>query len=124
MATTAFEAITTRQAWYATAVLEKYTAAEFGVDGNIVAATGAGQFAGIVQYSNDVAGNMVTVVKGMFPTVASVAITKGDKVTIDAANAGKFKVAATGNTVYGTAMNTAAAGDLFTVAMSDVTKTV
>lgn len=123
MANTAFEAITIRQAWYATAVLDKYTATEFGADGNIVTATGAGQFAGIVEYSNNNAGEMVTVVKGMYPAIASVDITKGDAVTIDSANPGKFKKAATGNTLYGTAMNTAAAGALFTVAMADVTKT-
>lgn len=117
---TAFEAITTRQAWYAAEVMGKYAAAEIGADGKYVLATGAGQFAGIVQYGAEAADRMVTVVKGTFPAVGSVAIAAGDKVTIDAVNPGEFKLAVAGDVVYGIALTDADADLLFTLSMADI----
>lgn len=118
--TTAFEAITTRQAWFASEVLTKYEAAMIGADGKYAKADGTGQFAGIVQYGAEAADRMVTVVKGTFPALAAVEITAGDKVTIDATNAGQFKVAAASDVVYGAALTDASAEGLFTLSMADV----
>lgn len=118
---TAFEAITTRVAWYAGEAISKYYAAEYGTGGKLVKATGDGQFAGIVEYGADAADKMVTVVKGVFPGVASGIITAGDKVTIDATKAGQFKAAGVNDVVYGIALNdAAAAGELVSVSMADV----
>ena len=94
---TAFEAITTRQAWYASEAMDKYYAAEIGADGKYALATGVGQFAGIVQYGAEAADRMVTVVKGTFPAIGSEAIDAGEKVTLDALNPGQFVVAAAGD---------------------------
>ena len=49
MADTAFEAITTRQAWYAGEAVEKYDAVMIGTDGRYMKADGTRPFAGIVQ---------------------------------------------------------------------------
>ena len=43
---TAFEAITTRQSWYASAAVAKYDAVEIGSDGKYQKANGTGIFAG------------------------------------------------------------------------------
>lgn len=89
MANTAFEAITTRQAWYASQQLDKYTAVMLGADGKYAKADGTRPFAGIVQYPADKAGDMCTVVRGTFPGIAAEAITAGAYVKVDA---GQFKV--------------------------------
>lgn len=120
----AFEAITSRQAWYAAAEIEKYSAVQYDADGKYELADGTGVFAGIVQYGAANADEMMTVVKGVFPALGSVDIADGDKVTIDSENAGKFKVAAANDAVYGVALTSATAGDLFTLAIAEVTFTV
>ena len=117
---TAFEAITTRQAWYASEAMDKYYAAEIGADGKYALATGVGQFAGIVQYGAEAADRMVTVVKGTFPAIGSEAIDAGEKVTLDAVNPGQFVVAAVGDVVYGVALTSSDADLLFTLSMADV----
>ena len=117
----AFEAITTRQAWYASEVLDKYDAVMIGEDGKYAKADGTSVFAGIVQYGAESENDMVTVVKGTFPAIGSEDITAGDKVTIDGAAAGKFKIADTaGDAVYGVALTDGKAGNLFTLAMHEV----
>ncbi len=42
MAKTAFEAITTRQSWYASEIVEQYHAVEMGDDGKYKKANGSG----------------------------------------------------------------------------------
>jgi len=121
---TAFEAITEKTAWYAAETLDRHMAAEFDANGKLINAKGAGQFVGIVQYGAENIDDMATVVKGIFPAIGSVEITAGAKVTIDTANPGKFKVATTGDMVYGTALSAAAAGDLFSLAIADVTQSI
>lgn len=120
----AFEAISTRFAWYTAVAVEKYQAVELDADGNLTLAVGDGQFMGIIQYGSDVVMAMVTAVKGAFPAVVTGAVTAGQRVTIDAANAGQFKPALTGDVVYGTALTAAAAGKLATIQTADVATAV
>lgn len=119
---TAFESITTRQAWHASEPIEKYDAVEINADGLYALAIGDGQFAGIAQYGAEVIGDMATVVKGTFPALLAplVTIVAGDKVTIDPLTPGSFKVAAAGDVVYGIAFTGATPEGLFTLAMADI----
>lgn len=119
----AFEAITTRKSWYAGEKLSAYTGVQYGTAGKFVKADGTRPFAGIVQYGCDAADEMVTVVDGMFPAVASVAVTAGAIIAIDTANPGKFKLAGASTAVCGIAMTDAGAGETFTLAMLPVTFT-
>ena len=117
MAGTAFEAITTRQSWYAAEEIEKYDAVEFDSDGKYVKATGTGIFAGICEYGAEEADRMITVVRGTYPCVCSGTITAGAKLTVDTANAGQFKEAGDGDAVYGVALNGGATGELVSIAI-------
>lgn len=121
MADTAFEAVTTRQAWYASVALAKYDAAQHAADGRFEKADGTRPFAGIVQYGTDKAGDMATVVRGTFPGVANAAVTAGAVVMTVA---GKFAVATTGKTAVGIALTAAAAGELFAVSILETPFTV
>lgn len=123
---TAFEAVTSRQSWYASAKLDKYYGVQFDTDGKFELADGTRPFAGIVQYGSETANEMITVVKGDFPAVAQEAITAGNLVTIaTSTDAGKFKVADTAlDVVYGVALTGAAAGELFTISMLPIMKTI
>ena len=114
---TAFEAITTRQSWYASAAVAKYDAVEIGSDGKYQKANGSGLFAGICEYGAEAADCMITVVKGTFPCVCSGTVTAGAKLTVDTTKAGQMKVATTNDAVYGVALNAAAAGELVSIAM-------
>ncbi len=113
----AFESITTRQSWYAAAATAQYAAVEFDADGKYQLADGTGIFAGICQYGCDDGDQMITVVKGTYPGVGSESIAAGDKLTIDASDAGKFKPAETTDAVYGVALSAGAAGELVSVAI-------
>lgn len=126
MANTAFEAITSRQAWHAAGALPKYYAAMIDAEGKLAKADGTRPFIGIVQYGAAAEDDVATVVKGSFPAIGSEEISAGDLLTLDSGdNAGKFKVADTeGDVVYGVALTGAAAGDLFTIAMNDVAQTI
>lgn len=117
MANTAFEAITTRQSWYASEEIAKYDAVEFGSDGKYQKADGSGLFAGICEYGAEAADRMITVVKGTYPVVASADVDAGDQLTIDADNPGQVKPASAGDTVYGVALNAAGDGELVSIAM-------
>ena len=118
MANTAFEAITTRQSWYAGDAVDRYDAVEFGEGGKYVKAPGKGVFAGMCEYGAEAADRMITVVKGTFPGVANAAILAGAKVTIDSSLAGRIKTAGGSDPVIGIALNAAgAAGELVSVAM-------
>lgn len=117
MAKTAFEAITTRQSWYAGEAIARYDAVEFGEGGKYVKATGAGIFAGICEYGAEAADRMITVVKGTFPAVANASIAEGAKVTIDDSAAGRVKTAGSSDVTIGIALNAAATGELVSVAM-------
>ena len=114
---TAFEAITTRQSWYASAAVAKYDAVEIGSDGKYQKANGTGLFAGICEYGAEAADRMITVVKGTFPCVCSGAVTAGAKLTVDTSKAGQMKTATSTDAVYGVALNAAAAGELVSIAM-------
>ena len=114
---TAFEAITTRQSWYASAAVAKYDAVEIGSDGKYQKADGTGLFAGICEYGAEAADRMITVVKGTFPCVCSGSVTAGAKLTVDTAHAGQMKTATSTDAVYGVALNAAAAGELVSIAM-------
>ena len=114
---TAFEAITTRQSWYASEIVAKYDAVEIGSDGKYQKADGTGLFAGICEYGAEAADRMITVVKGTFPCVCSGSVTAGAKLTVDIAHAGQMKTATSTDAVYGVALNAAAAGELVSIAM-------
>lgn len=114
---TAFEAITTRQSWYASETVAKYDAVEIGSDGKYQKANGTGLFAGICEYGAEAADRMITVVKGTFPCVCSGAVTAGAKLTVDTAHAGQMKTATSADAVYGVALNAAATGELVSIAM-------
>ena len=114
---TAFEAITTRQSWYASAAVAKYDAVEIGSDGKYQKANGSGLFAGICEYGAEAADRMITVVKGTFPCVCSGSVTAGAKLTGGTAHAGQMKTATQNDAVYGVALNAAAAGELVSIAM-------
>lgn len=114
---TAFEAITTRQSWYASEAVAKYDAVEIGSDGKYQKADGTGLFAGICEYGAEAADRMITVVKGTFPCVCSGSVTAGAKLTVDTAHAGQMKTAAESDAVYGVALNAAASGELVSIAM-------
>lgn len=114
---TAFEAITTRQSWYASAAVAKYDAVEIGSDGKYQKANGTGLFAGICEYGAEAADRMITVVKGTFPCVCSGSVTAGAKLTVDTAHAGQMKTATSADAVYGVALNAAATGELVSIAM-------
>lgn len=113
MADTAFEAITTRQAWYAGEAVEKYDAVMIGTDGRYKKADGTRPFAGIVQYGAEEAGRMCTVVRGTFPGVAASAIAAGDPLKV---SAGKFAKQTTGEAV-GIALTAGNTDELVAVAM-------
>lgn len=127
----AFEVPKDRFAWYAETPINKYEPAIVNANGYIEAATATTltdsvQFVGICQYGAEKAGDMATVVKGVFPAVADAAITAGSLVEMTdstttvngfvyhtvAASEGDL----TDATVIGTALTAAAAkGDLVTV---------
>ena len=118
--TTAFESITTRLAWYANEAVAKYDATMYDTDGQLAKADGSGPFAGICQYGGN-SGDMVTVVRGIFPGVLSADGLVGAKLTLaSGADAGKFKTAIAGDKVYGVLLYAAKAGDLAAVSMVDV----
>ncbi len=118
---TAFEAITTRQSWYAGEAISKYAAVSVHTDGRLVKAVAGRPFAGICEYAAEAADDMVTVVKGSYPAIATENVTVGAMLTLDSAAAGKFRIADTAaDVIYGTAVTAADAGDLFTIMLSDV----
>ena len=118
--TTAFESITTRLAWYANEAVAKYDATMYDTDGQLAKADGSGPFAGICQYGGN-AGDMVTVVRGIFPGVLSANSLVGAKLTLaSGVDAGKFKTAIAGDKVYGVLLYAANAGDLAAISMVDV----
>lgn len=123
MAKTAFEAITTRQSWYASEIVEQHHAVEMGDDGKYKKANGSGMFAGMCEYGCEAAGRMITVVKGTFPGIASGAVTAGAKLVVDASKAGYVKAGTTG-TIIGVALNDAADGELVSVSMLEAPNTV
>lgn len=121
MADTAFEAITTRQAWYAAEAVNKYDAVMHGEDGRYKKADGTRPFAGIVQYGAEAAGNMCTVVRGVFPGVAHEAIAAGDPLTV---NAGKFAKQTAGEAVAIALTAAANADELLSVSILETPFTV
>ena len=113
MGKAAFESITTSKAWYANEAVAKYDAVMFDTDGKFAKADGTGIFAGICQYGAEKAGNMATVVRGIFPGVVVANATAGTKLMIDSANPGKFKAVTAGtDVVVGILLYDATAGDL------------
>lgn len=120
---TAFEAITTRQSWYASEAIDQYHAVEMGSAGKYQKANGTGMFAGMCEYGCEAADRMITVVKGTFPGIASGAVTAGAKLVVDTTNAGKVKAGSTG-TIIGVALNDAADGELVAVSMLEAPNTV
>lgn len=123
MANTAFEAITTRQSWYASEVVEQYHAVEMGDGGKYKKADGTGMFAGMCEYGCEAADRMITVVKGTFPGIASGEVKAGDKLVVDTAKAGYVKTSTSG-TIIGVALNDAADGELVSVSMLEAPNTV
>lgn len=89
MADTAFEAITSRQAWYAAAPVDRYYGVMLDATGKYALADGTRPFAGVVQYGAENAGDMCTVVRGTFPMVAKETLAAGDYVTVEGGKAKK-----------------------------------
>lgn len=118
----AFEAIISRQSWYADAAIAAYWAVQFGTDGKLEKADGTRPFAGIVQYGSSAADEMITVVKGAYPVISTEAVTVGALLTIDSGTPGKFRIADTAaDKVYGVALTAAVnIGDTFTLSMIEV----
>lgn len=83
MADTAFEAITSRQAWYASEPVARYHGVMLDATGKYAPADGTRPFAGVVQYGAENAGDMCTVVRGTFPMVTKESIAAGDYVGVD-----------------------------------------
>lgn len=109
---TAFQSITSRLAWYTDKAIEHYYAVQWGTDGRLTLADGTRPFAGIVEYGNNGADQMATIVTGIFPVVAGVEITTGDMIAFTAGAAVKANGAA-----YGIALNDAKQGTLVGVAL-------
>lgn len=107
---TAFEAITTRQSWYASEEIAKYDLVEMGISGKYQKAAGTGYFAGVCEYGCEAADRMVTIVKGTYPVCVSEDVKAGDTLIIDTGNPGKAAKGTSG--VIGVALNDAAAGEL------------
>lgn len=127
MAEAAFEVPGAKSAWYANEEIKRYYGVMMDTDGKYAVADGTGAFMGICQYGASASGEMCTVVKGMFPGIATEVIDAGDPVTIATGeDAGKFKIADTANDkVYGYAITAAAAiGDLFTIQIIEVPMTI
>ena len=120
MAETAFEAITTRQAWYAGEAVSTYDAVMIGADGRFMKADGTRPFAGIVQYGAEEADRMCTVVRGTFPGVAANAIAAGDPLKV---SAGQFDKQTAGEAV-GVALTGGKTGELIAVMMLETPFTV
>lgn len=126
MATAAFEVPGAKSAWYANEAIDRYEPVMIDTDGKYAVSDGSGAFVGICQYGG-ASGEMVTVVKGIFPGAASEVIAAGDKITVATGDdLGTFKIADTeGDVVYGIAITAAAAiGDLFTIHMLEVPMTI
>ena len=118
---TAFEAITTRQSWYAGEAVNKYDAVSVNTAGKLVKAVAGRPFVGICEYPASAADNMITVVKGAYPALVTENVTAGALLTLDAAAPGKFRIADTAaDVVYATALTAGVATDLITVLLSDV----
>lgn len=94
MAETAFEAITSRQAWHASVPVKRYYGVMLDASGQYAPADGSRPFAGIVQYGAESAGDVCTVVRGTFPMAAKETIAAGDYVGVDAGMAIKAASAA------------------------------
>ena len=118
---TAFEAITTRQSWYAGEAVNKYDAVSVNTAGKLVKSVACRPFVGICEYPASAADNMITVVKGAYPALVTENVTAGALLTLDAAAPGKFRIADTAaDVVYATALTAGVATDLITVLLSDV----
>ena len=117
MGNTAYQAITSRQAFYAAAAIAKYEAVELAADGKLALAVGSLPFIGIAEYGADAADEMVTVVRGTFPGIATEDVETGDYLVIDSTKPGKFKVAGAEATVIGIAMSDGVTGDTIAVHM-------
>lgn len=112
---TAFEAITTRQSWYASGEVAKYDLVEMGITGKYQKADGSGYFAGVCEYGCEAADRMITLVKGTYPVVVSEAVQAGDTLIVDTSNPG---MAAKGDSnIIGIALNDAGAGELTSLTM-------
>lgn len=109
---TAFQSITTRQAWYTATAIAPYHAVQWGTDSRLTLADGSGPFAGIVEYGTEAEDQIATVVTGIFPVAAAEDIAVGDKITFTAGEAVKATGAA-----YGIAINKATKGTLVGVAL-------
>lgn len=120
---TAYEMITSRISNYANEAVSKYQAVAIDTNGNYCVADDTTKpFVGICQYGEEAAGRVITVVRGVFPGIASAAIAAGDFV-VPTAN-GQF-VKATKGAVIGVAMSAAAkAGELFGVQILDTPFTI
>ena len=123
---TAYEAVISRQAGYAAAAVAQYYGVMFDATGKFAKADGSRPFAGVVQYGASAADEIITVVKGDYPVIATETVEAGDLITIaSGADAGKFKVAGTAaDVVYGVAMTDAAKDEIFTLSMLPVMTTI
>ena len=113
-----FEAITSRLAWNTSAVVEKYEGAQLDAAGLIEPADGTGIFIGVVQYGAETAGDMCTVVQGIFPVKAhTTTITAGARVKPDASHPGFFVAAAATDDAVGVALMDIAADTIGSILM-------
>ncbi len=101
---TAYEAITSRLALPTAEAIEQYDAAQIDTAGLIAKADGTRPFIGVVQYGAEAAGNMATVVKGIFPVKVSAKVLKGARVKVDGVKAGKFVTADAADDAVGIAL--------------------
>jgi len=118
MASNAFEMITTRFAWYAAEDIAKYEPVAFDLTGKLIRANGTGNFIGICQYGA-AAGELATVVRGVYPAKIFAAATAGTRLTPSSYSAGSFTAAGYANKVVAVLLTDAETGGIAPVAMLD-----
>lgn len=126
MANSAFDAITTRNAWYSGVALAQHEAVMYDAAGKYVKADGSRPFAGIVEYGCDAADQMVTVVRGVFSGIAASKITAGAYLVLGTdTSAGCWApTTTTGTAVIGIALTAATAGETLAVQMLETPFTI
>lgn len=118
MADTAFEAVTSRNAWYAGEGLTKYQAAMINSSGKFVKANGTRPFAGMVEYGCDAADEVATVVRGVYPGIAGADLTAGQYVKPGTgATAGMWIATVATDSVIGIALTAAVTGATASIQM-------
>lgn len=117
MNTVAYEMITSRTSHYSAGALVKYEPVMLDATGLYAKADGTKPFVGVVEYGVDGAGEMVTVVKGIFPMIAGADIAQGAALMVAAGKVVTADATLASVTVIGVALGVATTGNLVSVHM-------